>query len=132
LTAGIFHTILPYNYGFEADVAIVQTQEESDLQLVEQFFAERGLKAERIPEATTKTPDFKILQGGDVVAFCELKSPQDVFVERVEDTIKEGGSGIIETGYGNDYRQARCMARAATKAQSNLLPSTSVIWFPIF
>jgi hypothetical protein len=97
-------------------MAIGQTQEESDLQLVEQFFAERGLKTERIPEAITKTPDVKILQGGDVIAFCELKSPQDVFVGRVEDTIKEGGSGIIETGYGNDYRQARCIARAATKA----------------
>jgi hypothetical protein len=95
---------------------MVQTQEESDLQMVEQFFAEHGLKAERIPKATTKTPDFKILQSGDVVAFCELKSPQDVFSERVEDTIKEGGSGIVETGYGNDYRQARCIARAATKA----------------
>lgn len=31
-------------------MAIVKTQEESDLQLVEQFFAERGLKAERLQE----------------------------------------------------------------------------------
>ena len=90
--------------------------EPADHKLVEQFFAERGLSAVRIPETTTKTPDYRILKGSELVAYCEVKSPQDVFAERVEDAILHGKGGIIETGYGNDYRQGRCLARAATKA----------------
>jgi hypothetical protein len=76
------------------------------------------LKAARIPETTTKTTDFRILKGGDVVAFCEVKSPQDVFVERVENAIRlvppGQVGGIIE--HGASSRQYRCMERAATKA----------------
>ena len=62
---------------------MVQHQEEPDLVLVQKFFAARGLVAERIPETTAKTTDFKILRETEVVAFCEVKSPQDVFPERV-------------------------------------------------
>ena len=90
--------------------------EAADHLLMQQFFAARGLVAERIPEMTTKTPDFRILRGAEVVAYCEVKSPRDVFAERVEDAIREGKGGIIETGYGNDYRQGRCISRAAAKA----------------
>jgi hypothetical protein len=90
--------------------------EAADHKLVERFFANRGMSAVRIPETTTKRPDYRISKGAKLVAYCEVKSPQDVFVERVEDAILEGKGGIIETGYGNDYRQGRCLARAATKA----------------
>jgi hypothetical protein len=97
---------------------VPQTQEGNDLRLVEAFFAARGLKAEQIPETTTKTTDFKILRGGDVIALCEVKSPQDVFVERVENAIHKVPpgqiGGIIE--HGASSRQYRCMERAATKA----------------
>jgi hypothetical protein len=95
---------------------MAQVQESADLNLVADFFAGRGLVAERIPESTTKTPDFKLLRGADVVGYCEVKSPQDVFVERVTDAIIEGKGGVVEIGYGNDYRQGRCLARAAAKA----------------
>lgn len=95
---------------------MVQQREDDDHRIVEGFFALRGLSAERIPETVDKTPDFKIKRGAEVVAFCEVKSPQDVFVERVEEAIRSSKGGIIETGYGNDYRQARCIERAAKKA----------------
>jgi hypothetical protein len=99
-------------------LTMVQHQEERDLVLVQQFFAVRGLVAERIPEITTKTPDFRILCEAAIVAYCEVKSPQDVFPKRVEDAILEGKGGVIEIGYGNDYRQGRCIARAAKKAEA--------------
>jgi hypothetical protein len=94
---------------------MVQQHEDADHRIVQHFFARRGLIAERIPEAVSKTPDFRI-RDAEVVAFCEVKSPQDVFIERVEEAIRGSKGGISEMGYGNDYRQARCIERAATKA----------------
>jgi hypothetical protein len=70
-----------------------------------------------------------ILRGAEFVAYCEVKSPQDVFAERVEDAILEGGAASSKTGYGNDYRQGRCIARAAKKAAAQfdaINPSHSV------
>jgi hypothetical protein len=97
---------------------MVQQQEEADLVFVEQFFAARGLIAERIPTRTAKTTDFKILRDTEVVAFCEVKSPQDVFAERVAAAIIQAPEGqfggIIESGPVS--RQYRCMERAAKKA----------------
>src|SRR5580692_6182556 len=46
----------------------------------------------------------------------EVKSPQNIFEERVNSAITSGRGGVIEIGYGNDYRQARCIERAAQKA----------------
>jgi hypothetical protein len=92
--------------------------EEPDLVLVERFFADRRSLAVRIPKTTGKTPDFKILRGSTVVAFCEVKSPQDVFQERLNKSIcaaPEGQGGhLVESGTVS--RQYRCMERAATKA----------------
>jgi hypothetical protein len=95
---------------------MVQQHEDDDHAIVEHFFSLKGLVAERIPETVSKTPDFKVKRGAEVVAFCEVKSPQDIFNERLTDAILSGKGGIIETGYGNDYRQARCIERAAQKA----------------
>lgn len=97
---------------------MVQHQEEPDLLLVRQFFAARELLAERIPQGTAKTADFKIVRDANVVAFCEVKSPQDVFAERVRDAIGEAPpgqlAGVVERGSAS--RQYRCMERAARKA----------------
>ena len=97
---------------------MVQYQEEPDLALVQKFLAERGLVAERIPKTTAKTTDFKILRNSQVVAFCEVKSPQDVFQERVTAAILQASEGqyggVIESGTVS--RQYRCMERAAKKA----------------
>ena len=104
---------------------MVQQDEDADHRIVRDFFAKRGLLAERIVETVTKTPDFRIRRGAAVVAFCEVKSPQDVFSDRVTDAIREGNAGIIETSYGNDYRQARCIERAAIKAEAQFVAGQS-------
>ena len=108
---------------------MTQDHEELDFLPVQEFFATRELKAERIPKTTTKTPDFQIVRDGSIVAYCEVKSPQDVFPERVSDAIRQGKRGIINIGY--DDRQGRCIARAAKKAapqfiavnQAHLVPN---------
>jgi hypothetical protein len=143
------HTGLPENLPREiacaqADNHIIRRAEQgkvgkmaeaADHLLVQQFFAARDLVAQRIEKTKTKTPDFGILRETDLVAYCEVKSPQDVFDERVGDAILKGRGGVIETGYGNDYRQGRCIARAAQKAvaqfvavnPAHLLPNIMVI-----
>jgi hypothetical protein len=95
---------------------MVQQHEHDDHLIVQRFFSLKGLIAERILETTSKTPDFRIRRDGEVVAFCEVKSPQDIFTERVNNAINAGKGGVVEIGYGNDYRQARCIERAAQKA----------------
>ena len=92
--------------------------EEPDLVFVERFFVDRRSLAVRIAKTTEKTPDFKILRGSTVVAFCEVKSPQDVFQERLNKAIcaapQGQGGRLVERGTVS--RQYRCMERAATKA----------------
>jgi hypothetical protein len=98
---------------------VARAHQEADLRLAQQFFAERGLQAERIVEAAEKRPDLGVLDSdGALVAYCEVKSSQDVFVERAQDAIREAPvgqiAGIVERG--NTSRQYRCMERAAKKA----------------
>ena len=98
---------------------MVQPQEMKDHAIVDHFFAARGLLAGRIPETgLSKTPDFRILRDTKPAAFCEVKSPQDVFEERVVAAILRAPpghyGGIIERGPVS--RQYRCMERAAKKA----------------
>ena len=95
---------------------MIQQHEDEDHFVVRRFFTLKGFAAERIPESVGRTPDFKIKRRTEVVAFCEVKSPQDIFDERLTDAILSGKGGIVETGYGNDYRQARCIERVAQKA----------------
>lgn len=96
---------------------MVQMQETTDHLITQQFFAGRGLTAPPIPRKASKTPDFRILRETQIVAFCEVKSPQDVFNERMRDAVigaKGGLAGIIEKGPPS--RQYRCLERAAKKA----------------
>jgi hypothetical protein len=54
--------------------------ERSDLDLVAAYLAARGLSAERFSKEETlsgKTPDFQVRKGGEIVAYCEVKAPQD-------------------------------------------------------
>ena len=95
---------------------MVQQQEDADHLIAQHFFRLKGLIAERIPETVIKTPDFKIRRDVEVVAFCEVKSPQNIFEERVNNVITAGRGEIIEIGYGNNYRQGRCIGRTAMKA----------------
>jgi hypothetical protein len=101
---------------------MVQQHEDDDHVLVERFFSLNGLIAERIPKTVSKTPDFKIKRGAEIVAFCEVKSPQDVFEERLSAAILEtpaGHYGGIKD-VGTTSRQYRCMERAAKKAVAQL------------
>jgi hypothetical protein len=111
---------------------VVQHQEAVDLLLVQQFFAARGLLAQRIPETSSaKTTDFKILGRGALVAFCEVKSPQDVFDERLTAAILEAPEGqyggAIEVGpTSRQYRRMKGAARQAVAQFNAVNPSHSV------
>jgi len=62
-----------------------QPNEEPDLALAEELiFGDRGVVLQRYGRAETRaarTPDFRVLQGGKVVAFCEVKSPRDDWLD---------------------------------------------------
>jgi hypothetical protein len=112
-------------------VVMLQSQEKADHLIVRNFFAGRELRADPIPETVRKTPDFRVLRGSETVAFCEVKSPQDIFTERLTAAIRQapGGqrAGIIE--HGHPSRQYRCLERAAKKAAAQFAsvnPSHSV------
>jgi hypothetical protein len=54
--------------------------ERPDLDLVAAYLAAHGLSAERFSKEETlsgKTPDFRVRKGGAIVAYCEVKAPQD-------------------------------------------------------
>jgi hypothetical protein len=108
---------------------MVQHQEGVDLLLVQEFFAARELLAPRIPETSNaKTTDFKILRGAALVAFCEVKSPQDVFDERLTAAILEAPEGQyggnIEVGpTSRPYRRMRGAAKQAVAQFNSVNPS---------
>ena len=54
--------------------------ERPDLDLVAAYLEAHGLSAERFSKEETligKTPDFRVRKGGAIVAYCEVKAPQD-------------------------------------------------------
>lgn len=59
--------------------------EDPDLKLVEDLiFTPRGLQLRRFTQAETlagRTPDFRVFQSGNLVAFCEAKSPRDDWLD---------------------------------------------------
>ena len=76
--------------------------------------------AQRIPETSSaKTADFKILCGAALVAFCEVKSPQDVFDERLTAAILEAPEGqygqVGTVSANNDSEIGRMIAEAMQK-----------------
>lgn len=62
--------------------------EQPDLDLVSAYLAARGLSAERFSQAETqagKTPDFQVCQDGTLRAYCEVKSPNDPWLDDLLD-----------------------------------------------
>ena len=58
--------------------------EQRDLDLLSSWLDGRGLTTQRFSRAETlagKTPDFKVLKGNDLVAYCEVKSPNDPWLD---------------------------------------------------
>ena len=66
--------------------------EDSDLALIDELiFTPKGLQLERFSQAETlagKTPDFRVFQAGQLVAFCEAKSPRDDWLDDQLDTAR--------------------------------------------
>ena len=76
--------------------------EEADLQLVSDYLAKLGLDAVRFTKAdqrTGKTPDFKVMRGGELVAYCEVKSPRD---DWLDEQLDKAESFQIVGGARND------------------------------
>jgi hypothetical protein len=93
--------------------------ETPDLRLVEQLiFAPPGLELHRFTHAETvarRTPDFRVFCSGNLVAFCEVKSPRDDWLDNQLDAAPEGQ---IVGGLRDDptfNRIARHVEKAATQ-----------------
>jgi hypothetical protein len=64
--------------------------EQLDLDLVAKYYSNLGLSAERFSHAETqtgKTPDFRIKQGEILVAYCEVKAPNDPWLDEQLDNV---------------------------------------------
>ena len=62
--------------------------EQLDLDLVAGYFSGLGLAAERFSQTemqTGKTPDFRIRRDGVLVAYCEVKAPNDPWLDGLLD-----------------------------------------------
>lgn len=89
--------------------------EQSDLKLVESYLTTKGLIASRFSLAETqrgKTPDFRLTRGNELVAYCEVKSPHDPWLDRLLD---EAVPGTIVGGLRDDPVFNR-LSRLLTKA----------------
>ena len=96
--------------------------EEPDLDLTEELlFAGQNLQLERFDRAETvagRTPDFRVRRDGALVAYCEVKSPRDDFLEEQLDRAEQGR---IVGGVRSDptfNRIARHVLKAATQFEA--------------
>lgn len=61
-----------------------QFDEQPDLACVSAWLGERGLMATRFRKQESqlgKTPNFRVLRGDELVAYCEVKSPNDPWLD---------------------------------------------------
>jgi hypothetical protein len=93
--------------------------EDRDLELIEELlFAPRGLQLQRFTQAETlagRTPDFRVLKAGNIVAFCEAKSPRD---DWLDDRLDVAAPMQLVGGLRNDpifNRIARHVEKAASQ-----------------
>jgi hypothetical protein len=91
--------------------------ESADLKLVSELvFASHDLDLQRFSRSETvagKTPDFRVTRGNRLVAFCEVKSPRD---DWLDEQLESTPSGQIVGGARNDptfNRIARHIQKAA-------------------
>lgn len=96
--------------------------EEPDLDLTEELlFAGKNLQLERFNRAETlagRTPDFRVQRGGTVVAYCEVKSPRD---DWLDEQLDSAAPGQIVGGARSDptfNRIARHVLKAATQFEA--------------
>jgi hypothetical protein len=93
--------------------------EDIDVQLIEELlFTPRGLQLQRFTQTETlagKTPDFRVFQLGNLVAFCEAKSPRD---DWLDDQLDVAAPMQLVGGLRNDptfNRIARHVEKAASQ-----------------
>lgn len=92
--------------------------EQPDLDLVSAYLADRGLSTERFSQTETqagKTPDFRVRQAGKVLAYCEVKSPNDPWLD---DLLEDAPPLTLVGGARPDptfNRLSRLLAKADAK-----------------
>jgi hypothetical protein len=95
--------------------------EQTDLDLVVAYLVGRGLSAERFSHAemqTGRTPDFRVRHDGAVVAYCEVKAPNDPWLDGLLD---DAPATTFVGGARRDpifNRLARLLAKADTQFAS--------------
>lgn len=63
--------------------------EADDQKLTESLvFNPNGLKLVKVPQGSSYTPDFQVIKNGTLVAYCELKSPRDDWLDKLLDMVK--------------------------------------------
>lgn len=63
--------------------------EADDQKLAEDLvFSPYGLTLLRVQQGTGRTPDYQVIQNGVPVAYCELKSPRDEWLDKLLDMAK--------------------------------------------
>lgn len=63
--------------------------EHDDLRLAEKLvFTPKGLELKNISRGASHSADFQVLQNGVLVAYCELKSPRDEWLDKLLDLAK--------------------------------------------
>jgi hypothetical protein len=76
--------------------------EHVDLNRVKRWLWKYGITTQRFTRgemAASKTPDFRLLRDGEPVAYCEVKSPRD---EWLDDQLAEAGPWVIVGGVRED------------------------------
>ncbi len=92
--------------------------EPADLAIVEEIFQSWGLTPQRFTKAKIRagrTPDYRVLRGNDLVAYCEVKSPRD---DWLDEQLEEAAPGEIVGGLRNDpvfNRLSRMIEKAASQ-----------------
>jgi hypothetical protein len=96
--------------------------EEPDLDLTDELlFADNNLQLERFDRAETlagRTPDFRVRRDGELVAYCEVKSPRD---DWLDEQLDSAAPGQIVGGARSDStfnRIARHVQKAATQFEA--------------
>lgn len=92
--------------------------ERADLAIVKGILLSYGLSPQRFNKAeirSGRTPDYRLLRGDDLVAYCEVKSPRD---DWLDNQLESAAPGTIVGGLRNDptfNRLARMIETAVSQ-----------------
>ena len=95
----------------------MKPEERVDLDIAAKLLQSHGLTPKRFTKAERrkgKTPDFRVMRGENLLAFCEVKSPQDDWLDT---QLEEATNGEIVGGHRKDPVFNR-LSRIVEKATS--------------